>query len=75
MNLIDNLRESILEAQVEAALQGHALTPFEPLDKRGYQAVCRQCEGSVWVGSSGLIYSILSETCSPPPSVSTFSQE
>ena len=37
------LREAILESQVEAALQGHEIGPFEPVDTMsgGYEAGCR----------------------------------
>ncbi len=60
------LKESILQVQVEAALQGHDLAGFEVVDERGFQAGCRKCGGTVWVGVSGLIYSLLAESCSSP---------
>lgn len=58
------LRESVLQTQVDAALRGHDLTGFEVVDERGFQAKCRKCAGTVWVGVSGLIYSLLAESCS-----------
>lgn len=58
------LRESILQIQVDAALQGHDLTCYEVVDERGFQAKCRKCGGTVWVGVSGLIFSVLAESCS-----------
>ena len=66
----EHMKESVLQAQVEAALQGHDLTPFEPVDNRGYQATCRRCGKSVWVAESGLMYSILSDSC--PDEASNF---
>lgn len=58
------LKESILQTQVNAALQGHDLTGYEVVDERGFQAKCRKCGGTAWVGVSGLIYSMLTESCS-----------
>ena len=47
-------RESILEIQVNAALAGHDLGPFEPVEvlTGGYEARCRKCNQSAWVGDS-----------------------
>jgi hypothetical protein len=58
-------KESILEVQVNAALAGHDLTGFEPVDTTagGYQAACRRCGKTVWVGDSGLMYSLLWDGC------------
>jgi hypothetical protein len=61
---IQALRESILQTQVDAALQGHDLTGYEVVDERGFQAKCRKCGGTVWVGVNGLIYSMLADSCS-----------
>ncbi len=38
-------KDAILEVQVEAALEGHELGPFEPvdLDIGGWQVACRKC--------------------------------
>jgi hypothetical protein len=54
-----------LEAQVNAALAGHGLGPFEPVDPDigGYQAAYRRCAKTVLVGSQGLIYSLLEDAC------------
>ena len=51
---------AILEAQVNAALSGHDIGPFEPVDTRigGWQAEGRRCHQTVWVGDSGVMYSI-----------------
>ena len=59
------LREAILESLVEAALQGHDIGPFEPVDSitGGYAAGCRLCGGTTWVGESGIRYSLLDEEC------------
>jgi hypothetical protein len=59
------VRAAVLEAQVNAALQGHDLGPFDDVDTRigGWQAECRRCHMTVWVGESGLMYSLLAETC------------
>ncbi len=56
-------KNTILEVQVEAALQGHDLGPFEPVDPDigGWQAGCRNCGQGVWVGDTGLMYSVLGE--------------
>jgi len=62
----DQVRAAILEAQVNAALAGHDIGPFEPVDNTtagGYEAHCRKCDKSVWVGNQGLIYSLLGEVC------------
>lgn len=56
------LKAAILEAQVEAALGGHQLAPFEEVEN-GYQAICTACGGSIWVGKQGLRYSLLTEEC------------
>jgi hypothetical protein len=42
------LKEAILEAQVEASFQGHDLGPFEPVEvfTGGYEARCRKCNQS-----------------------------
>ena len=63
MNSTNELKEVVLQAQVEAALQGHDLTPFEPVSERGFQATCRACGNSVWVDISGLMYSLLADDC------------
>jgi len=57
-------RPAILEAQVYA-LAGHDLGSFEEVDTTagGYQATCRRCAKTVWVGRQGLIYSLLGEVC------------
>ena len=59
-------KESILEIQVDAALLNHDLGPFEPVTSvagGGYEAHCRRCDLSAWVGESGLMYSLFDEPC------------
>ncbi len=62
------LKSSFLEAQATAALGGHDLTAFEPVeDSMGrpncYQAMCRVCGKTRWVGENGLRYSLLKNEC------------
>lgn len=57
------LKEAVLEAQAEGALGGHSLGPFEAVEN-GYQATCRHCGKTTWVGEQGLRYSLLGERCS-----------
>ena len=52
------LQAAILEAQVEAALDGHQLGPFEEIEN-GYQSTCVKCNKTTWVGMEGLRYSLL----------------
>jgi hypothetical protein len=62
----NDLREVILECQVNAALSGHDLGPFEPVQNQiadGWQAKCRRCGQSVWVSRAGPIYSLLDGQC------------
>jgi hypothetical protein len=55
---------TILEIQVEAHLQGHAMGSFLLTeDERGYEAHCARCGMSVWVGMSGVFYSLLEDVC------------
>jgi hypothetical protein len=59
-------RAAILEIQVNAGLAGHDLGPFEPVDTfagGGYEARCRRCDLSAWVGESGMLYSLFGEKC------------
>jgi hypothetical protein len=60
-----SLRENILAAQVVAAMQGHDLGPFEPVNEPGtpkYEAYCHSCGKSVYV-SNVTVYSILGDSC------------
>ena len=63
--LSEEVRQAILEIQVNAALAGHDLGPFEPVEglTGGYETRCRNCSQSAWVGDSGLIYSLLDDKC------------
>ncbi|MEM9773399.1 MAG: hypothetical protein AAF902_02380 [Chloroflexota bacterium] len=62
-----NPLESIEEAAAEAAASGHELTPFVKVEN-GFQATCKLCEMTTWVGHSGIRYSILSDQCEKQPS-------
>lgn len=66
------VKEAMLEALVEAALGGHDLDPWEQLDDDGneYQARCRVCGRTTWVGGS-LRYSILEDVCPGAPEPGT----
>jgi len=56
------LRESMIEAMAEAALGGHELSQWEPVEN-GYQARCSLCGMTTWLGPDGLRYSILEDEC------------
>lgn len=58
------LKANMLEAQVEAALQGHELGHWEPVDEEmsGWEARCGKCGGTVYV-SGKTLYSVLGERC------------
>ena len=59
---------AILEIQVETLFQGHALESFVLTeDERGYEAYCARCGMSVWVGVSGIFYSLLEDDCPGAP--------
>ena len=56
--------QSMLEIAVNAAAAGHDLTGFERVDADvglpdGYEARCRKCGKTAWVGDDGLMYSLL----------------
>ena len=65
MTTSPDLRAAILEAQVDAALAGHDIGEFKPVSTHtpGYQARCRRCDRTVWVGLEGLLYSLLGDSC------------
>jgi hypothetical protein len=56
-------RDALIEILVEAALSGHDLAPFDPVPSGGHQSRCRRCRHTVWLGPTGLIYSLLPTTC------------
>jgi hypothetical protein len=66
--LTESAKGAILEVQVNATLSGHDIGPFEPVDTitGGYQAVCRKCGKTALIGDSGVMYSLLGETCEKP---------
>ena len=62
-------KESMLETAVNAAAAGHDLTAFEPVEDangnaNGYQARCRRCDMTNWVGERGERLSLLEDRCS-----------
>ena len=60
-----HLKENMLEAAVEAALQGHELGEWEQVDDTGHEweARCRVCGRTTFV-SETVRYSVLGEICS-----------
>jgi hypothetical protein len=61
-------KEAMLKIAVDAAAGGHDLSGFGLVldpdgEPNGYQAQCRQCDQTVWVGFDGLMYSLLSDSC------------
>jgi len=58
-------RDAILEAQVEATLGGHDIGAFETVED-GYQATCKRCGQTSWVGWNGLRHSLLEDACPGP---------
>lgn len=56
------LKDAMLEAQVEASLQGHDIGAFERV-RNGYQARCRVCGGTTWLNDKGVRYSLLEDVC------------
>ena len=58
-------KESILEIQDDAALTGNDLGPFEPVAvlTGGHEAGRRKCNQSAWGRDSGLMYSLLDDSC------------
>jgi hypothetical protein len=64
------LRHAILEVMTEAALAGHDLVPFQPVDSGGCQSRCRpitpnHSHHTNHSSDTGLIYSLLSDRCAP----------
>ena len=52
------------EIAVEAALGGHDLGAWAVTeDGRGWQAECRLCAMTAWVGASGVMYVLLADRC------------
>jgi len=59
---IPQVKQSMMEASIEATLGGHDLESWEQVGN-DYQAQCQLCKATVWVGKNGLRYSILDDTC------------
>ena len=60
--------EAMLEIAVNAAGDGHDLGGFVKVDVSmgmpvGYEARCRRCKRTAWVGEDGLMYSLLGDEC------------
>jgi hypothetical protein len=60
--------ESMLEIAVNAAAAGHDLSGFRSVNAieglpNGYEARCRKCGRTAWVGEDGLMYSLLDSEC------------
>jgi hypothetical protein len=56
--------EAMMEMMVNAAAEGHDLTAWVLTeDGTGWQARCRRCQGTAWVGRSGVQYSLLADVC------------
>lgn len=62
----DAVNEAILEAGVTAVLGGHDLGHWEST-KTGWQAACKMCGATIWVGKKGVIYDLLADNCPRPP--------
>ena len=59
-------RASILEIQVNVALDGYGYGPFETVETfsgGGYESRFRRCILTAWVGESGIMYSLLGDRC------------
>lgn len=56
-------REAHLEAIAEAALGGHELGEWHEVEN-GWQAACKLCQATTWIGKNGLRYSLLENSCS-----------
>jgi len=65
MEVSQEAKATILEAQVRAALGGHDIGPFYSVTSLagGHQSECRKCGQTVWIRDDGLIYSLLGERC------------
>ena len=72
MNLLGQFstfaQESMLQIAVDAAAGGHDLSGFEPVQDadgqpNGFQATCKRCGLTAWVGDNGVQYSLLADVC------------
>jgi len=57
-----NVQEAMWQTMAEATLGGHDLGNFERVES-GWQAKCRQCGHTTWVGDDGLRYGLLDAGC------------
>lgn len=59
-----NANETRMEIMVNAAFNGHDLSEWQLTESEdGWQATCRKCAGTIWVGKKGLQYSLLTDPC------------
>lgn len=58
----EQVREAHLEAMAEAALGGHELGQWQQVEN-GWQAECKRCHMTTWLGTTGLRYSVLEDVC------------
>ena len=61
-------KRAMLEIAVNAVFGKHDLSGFEAVDAavgmpKGFEARCRRCERTAWVGEDGLTYSLLGDEC------------
>ena len=59
---------AMLEIAVNAVFGKHDLSGFEAVDAavglpKGFEARCRRCGRTAWVGEEGLSYSLLGDSC------------
>ena len=63
MSHITAVNEAMLEIAVNAVGGGHELGGFELTERNGFQAECRRCGMTAWVGVDGVMYSLLGDSC------------
>jgi hypothetical protein len=59
---VEQTKAAHLEAMAEAALGGHDLGEWEQVEN-GWQARCKSCGQTSWIGDTGLRYGLLEEQC------------
>ena len=61
---IGTAEDTRMEVMVDAAFTGHDLAEWvQTKESNGWQSRCRGCDKTVWVGVSGIQYSLLGECC------------
>lgn len=56
-------KDRMLEQAIIAALGSHNLEAFVLVGNGGYQARCKHCGMTAWVGKLGIFYSLLADEC------------